>query len=187
MAYEIGRNWAYIAAFIIIALISASRIYLGVHDVGDVVGGLTFGVACLAGYIWALNSHAVQQMAVRLGGGGLILSLLVAHVIYILVYPAHADHPAPIWFVGSMMGWLLAWRWINQHETQMPGSLPVQLLVALLATAATFGLLLVTSRAVPRLGLEGLADVVASYGFGMVFSVATAWAIPRLIHRVSGR
>jgi membrane-associated phospholipid phosphatase len=187
LAYEIGRNWAYISAFIIILLISASRIYLGVHDMGDVLGGLILGALCLAGYIWALTNNTTQQMAARLNGNGLLGVMLAAHAVYILVYPAHADHPAPVWFVGSMLGWLLARQWMNHAEAQMPGPLPVRLVVALLATAATFGLLLVTSRAAKHLALEGVAGDVANYGFGVIFSLALAWAIPRLIQKVAMR
>ena len=40
-----------------------SRIYLGVHDPGDVAGGLFFGVACLAAYI--VERH--QKSSARLG------------------------------------------------------------------------------------------------------------------------
>jgi glycerophosphoryl diester phosphodiesterase len=187
LAYEIARKWAYIAAFIMSTLICASRIYLGVHDVGDVIGGVSIGVVCLAGYIWGLNNNAVQGMVARLGDRGLVVCLLAAHVIYFIVYPTHAGHPAPAWFVGSMLGWLLAWQWMNREETQMPGAPLVKLIVAALATAATFGLMLVTSRAAPRLGLEGTAQEAANYGFGVVFTLASAWAIPRLIHRLSGR
>ncbi len=50
LAYEIGRRWAWIAAIVIAAGVSASRIYLGVHDVEDVMGGVLLGVATVVIY-----------------------------------------------------------------------------------------------------------------------------------------
>jgi glycerophosphoryl diester phosphodiesterase len=45
LAYEIRRTWAWIAAILIAAGVGASRIYLGVHDLEDVLGGTLLGLA----------------------------------------------------------------------------------------------------------------------------------------------
>src|SRR5262249_1891168 len=50
LAYEIKRPWAWIVAVVIIAGVALSRIYLGVHDVEDVLGGILLGLALFAIY-----------------------------------------------------------------------------------------------------------------------------------------
>ncbi len=47
LAYEIRRGWAWTAAIVIALGVSLSRLYLGVHDVDDVVTGFALGVAGL--------------------------------------------------------------------------------------------------------------------------------------------
>jgi glycerophosphoryl diester phosphodiesterase len=45
LAHEIKRSWAWIAAIVIAVAVAASRIYLGVHDMEDVLAGGLLGVA----------------------------------------------------------------------------------------------------------------------------------------------
>jgi membrane-associated phospholipid phosphatase len=47
LAYEIRRPWAWIAAAILTAGVSLSRLYLAVHDVDDVLTGLALGIGGL--------------------------------------------------------------------------------------------------------------------------------------------
>ena len=184
LAYEIGQRWAYIAAAVIASLICFSRIYLGVHDIGDVLGGTTIGFACLVAYIWGINNVRLRQMVDNLGHSGLLLALLLVHIVYILVYPAHGEHVAPVWLVGIMMGWVIARQWMEHSEVELPGTLIVRLLIASLGTASAFGLLIVTISVPMLLALEGIPDTVVSYSFGAIFGLATAWLLPRLIQRL---
>ena len=61
LAYTIRQTWAYVAAAIFISLQGFSRLYLGVHDLGDV-----FGVSCSALdvsppiLLWKAMSKAVR-------------------------------------------------------------------------------------------------------------------------------
>lgn len=48
LAYELRRPWAWIVAVVIVLGVSFSRLYLGVHDLEDVVVGLAAGAASLA-------------------------------------------------------------------------------------------------------------------------------------------
>ncbi len=49
----IKRGWILIVALIVVVGISISRIYLGVHFAGDVIGGLIIGAIVLALFVWA--------------------------------------------------------------------------------------------------------------------------------------
>lgn len=57
LAYEIGKKWAWVAAAIIAGGIAFSRLYLGVHDVEDVLVGALLAVATLLAYRWTLSAH----------------------------------------------------------------------------------------------------------------------------------
>ena len=154
------------------------------HDIGDVLGGTTIGFACLVAYIWGINNVRLRQLVDNLGHGGLLLALLLAHIVYILVYPAHGEHVAPVWLVGIMMGWVIARQWMEHREVELPGTLIVRLLIASLGTASAFGLLIVTISVPMLLALEGIPEMVVSYSFGAIFGLATAWFLPRLIQRL---
>jgi membrane-associated phospholipid phosphatase len=181
LAYEIRQGWATIGAIVLIALICASRVYLGVHDLGDVFGGLVLGILCLAGFIWALHHATVQGVLARLGDGGVVAALLAVHVAYIGFYPAHLDHAAPVWFVGSMLGWVIARAWMAHGEVVLPGPLGVRFLLASAATGLGFVWMIVTTRWPESLALEGLAGIGLTYAAGVAFAVIMGWGVPRLI------
>ncbi|MBT3898617.1 MAG: hypothetical protein HOF32_08025, partial [Gammaproteobacteria bacterium] len=131
-----------------------------------------------------INNVRLRQLVDNLGHGGLLLALLLVHIVYILVYPAHGEHVAPVWLVGIMMGWVIARQWMEHSEVELPGTLIVRLLIASLGTASAFGLLIVTISVPMLLALEGIPDTVVSYSFGAIFGLATAWLLPRLIQRL---
>jgi membrane-associated phospholipid phosphatase len=57
LAYEIRRLWAYGVASILVGGIVFSRLYLGVHDVEDVLAGALFGTGCIFLYRALLSSR----------------------------------------------------------------------------------------------------------------------------------
>ena len=80
LAYSVRRAWFWVAATLLVLLISFSRLYLGIHFPQDVVGGLLIGLVVLALFAW-LEPHVapivarwpwLQQMAV-----GALLPLLI--------------------------------------------------------------------------------------------------------------
>ena len=52
LAWEIGRPWAWALGIIFAVGVSVSRLYLGVHDVDDVITGAALGLATLAAFAW---------------------------------------------------------------------------------------------------------------------------------------
>lgn len=53
LAHKVQRPWAWPAALLIIAGVSFSRMYLGVHDLDDVLTGLALGSATVIVFLWA--------------------------------------------------------------------------------------------------------------------------------------
>jgi glycerophosphoryl diester phosphodiesterase len=81
IAWESRKSWIWIVCAILVAGICMSRLYLGVHDVEDVLGGLAFGLTGLAVFIY-LNSkkkHWGKSLtpAGQLGAIAVIVALLV--------------------------------------------------------------------------------------------------------------
>ena len=188
LAYTMRQQWAYWAAGIFIALQGFSRLYLGVHDLGDVASGFVFGALMLYPFI-ALEDHAgfgagVHALTTMQGA-----VLLVAwSFVYVLVYPAHEGHDAPYWFIGILPGWYLGWRLVERREVALPGAKPVQLIVAALMTGACFYAMVFTTRLPARLGLdEGAFAALAEYGMGVVFGLFVIWALPTLISKAASQ
>jgi hypothetical protein len=188
LAYTMRQNWAYWAAGIFIALQGFSRLYLGVHDLGDVTAGFFIGAALLYGFI-ALETHA------RVGPGVAALSavqgsvlLLAWHAVYVLIYPAHEGHAAPYWFIGIMLGWYVGWRLGTRREVALPGPWPVRVAIGAVMTGACFYAMVFTSRLAKSLGLEDSAlAALVNYGMGAVFGVIVVWVLPRLVAGVAAR
>jgi len=76
VAMFIHRAWAWVLAGILIIVMAASRIYLGVHDIEDVVIGFLLGLAVLVGYaLW--NRHMAARFNNRILGQRLLIAISV--------------------------------------------------------------------------------------------------------------
>ena len=181
LAWSMQRQWAYWAAAAYIGLQAFSRLYLGVHDLGDVAGGLVIGVLCLAAYVGAERNAVISNRLSAMPAAQLVGGLVALHVLFAALYPAHAGHEAPYWFMGAMTGWLAARLWRGHEAIVLPGPVPAQAALAAVLTAICFGLLLLTSRLPEALFGEHMA---AEYGFGVVFGLAVAGALPYVLGRL---
>ena len=182
LAYTMRQNWGYAAAAIFISLQGFSRLYLGVHDLGDVFWGFVFGVLCLAAYI-AVERH--DKSRIRLAALSLpqiALALIALQGLYVAFYPAHIGHEAPYWFIGLTTGWLVG-RYLRGHEeVQMPGPLFFQLAVAAALTGLSFVLMIVTTRLPRALGDD---NALVQYGFGTLFGLAIIGLLPYLVAKAN--
>lgn len=188
LAYTMRQKWAYWAAAIFIALQGFSRLYLGVHDLGDVAGGFVIGIAFLYGYI-ALETHARSGpglAALNLQQG---MSLLLAwHALYLLIYPTHPDHHASYWFMGIMLGWFIGWYLVERREVVLPGPWPVQGVIAAIMTAACFYAMILTTRFAKITGLEDSAlAALVNYAMGVVFGLFVICALPCVLALLQGK
>ena len=109
LAYELKDKWISIAAVTTIFLIAFSRMYLGVHDLGDVVSGLLIGALILA--IW--HFAVIYKIYESLNKKSWLLLILVFQVFFYIFYPVHEGHEASVWFLGVMTGWFVGHSEIN--------------------------------------------------------------------------
>lgn len=107
LASEIKRTWAWIVAIVIAVGVCLSRLYLGVHDVEDVLGGALIGLATIAIYgilvsdqfkAWHELNVAVQLAAIA----------ALAPLMW-LIWPRHPS-PDPIF---ALVAFIFAW-WLGR-------------------------------------------------------------------------
>ena len=182
LAYSLRQNWAYAAAAMFIGLQGFSRLYLGVHDVGDVASGFVLGVLCLAAYIGVERHHASHARLAGLSMAQITFALIVVQGFYIAFYPIHVGHQPSYWFIGLSTGWLIGRYWRGHEEVHLPGPLFAQVILATALTAISFVLMMLTTR-LPR----ALADdnALVQYGFGTLFGLAIIALLPFLMARAN--
>jgi membrane-associated phospholipid phosphatase len=80
------RSWVWLLAILLAILMAASRVYLGVHDIEDVVAGAILGALVLLAYaLW--KRYFVSRFNNRILGQRLLIALM-APVILAIVYAA---------------------------------------------------------------------------------------------------
>jgi membrane-associated phospholipid phosphatase len=105
LAWELRRTWAWLVAAVVAAGIIFSRLYLGAHDVEDVLGGSLLGIATLVLFEFARRwsgwreSHAGWHL-------GLILLVFLAAW---LSWPGEAPSYVPL-LAGMLVGVLFGYR-----------------------------------------------------------------------------
>jgi membrane-associated phospholipid phosphatase len=141
LALHVRRRWFWVLAGVIVALVSVSRIYLGVHVPADVVGGLGIAVAVLA----------VAHLADRYGGRLtrpwphpllFLLGLLVPLVLHLAL---------PVTDSAMLMGGLAAFLtapMLIRHRP--PSDLGRRVAVAAVGLVLVFAVLIGTSLLLPE-------------------------------------
>ncbi len=136
-ASYIRRRWFTALAVVIVAVVSVSRVYLGLHLPVDVIGGLAFGLAVVgvAGYLQRRRVTVSRWVAVVAG-------FLVPLTLHLLV---------PMELSGMLMGAFAAFAVgpeLVRHETSGPVS--GRVVLAVIALALVFAALFGSSAALPE-------------------------------------
>lgn len=74
------RTWLWILVIVLLLFMSFTRIYLGVHDVEDIVAGILVGILILFGfYLW--QKYLASRFANRILGQRLLIAFLVPFIL----------------------------------------------------------------------------------------------------------
>lgn len=88
LAAWFGRKWIWVMAIVLVFLTCLSRLYLGVHDIEDIVAGVIVGLLILSAfYLW--NNYVADWTTNRILGQRLLIALsipLLLGIIYIAVF-----------------------------------------------------------------------------------------------------
>jgi glycerophosphoryl diester phosphodiesterase len=170
IAYELKDKRVTIGAGILIFLIAFSRMYLGVHDLGDVISGLIIGTIILA--IWHLA--VIYKIYESLSKKSWVMVIGLFQIIIYYFYPVHEGHEANVWFLGVMMGWF-----IGSSDIHLNSGRVKKPLLSLLSIAIVFIGMVSISQLEANIASTGLLGITYSYTLGLIFSILVTWIIPR--------
>jgi len=147
MAYEIRKLWAWVVASVAVIGICCSRIYLGIHDLEDILVGLAIAFVSLCVFRFLLTP---RFLALREGPLILHLLAIVGFAIVVKLAWPPAEHS-----IGALvvLGLLVAWLLGANYENRLIGFSPrcevwSLVLIALIGVA---GLMVVLAAAKPLL------------------------------------
>lgn len=171
LAWYVGRTPFVAACVIIILLIAYSRLYLGVHFFGDVLGGLTFGLAGLALYIvavaWIRKKHELINRY------ALIAAALIAPYLLFKLLPGHEQAKTLGVLSGFLVGIILE---RDRVDFSPRAALPGHLLKIAIGLA---GLFAVKAGLKPLLPEIASADFLRYWIMGMWVTLAAPWIFVR--------
>ena len=172
LAYELKNKWITVGAISTIILIAFSRMYLGVHDFGDVFAGLLIGAIIL--YVWhyAVINNWYEKLTKK---HWLVLIILFQLILYIS-YPSHEGHELSIWFLGVMTGWFVGLSNISLISQPFK-----RFFLSISATAIVFMSLIYITQLEAGIQYKGVLGIIYSYLLGMMFAILVTWLIPRLL------
>ena len=172
LAYELKNKWITVGAISTIILIAFSRMYLGVHDLGDVFAGLLIGAIIL--YVW--HYAVINNWYEKLTKKHWLVLIILFQLIFYIFYPTHEGHELSIWFLGVMTGWFLGISNISLISNSFK-----RFFLSISATAIIFISLIYITQLEAGIQYKGVLGIIYSYLLGMMFAILVTWLIPRLL------
>jgi membrane-associated phospholipid phosphatase len=152
------RNW--VAAGAVVAVITASRVALGVHVPRDVLAGVALGAAVLAVGLWLEDPTRVLGLAVVVGLAGTAIAATAS---------PSPELPDAVGVLGGTLGGVAAWRWSGPVATRVP-----------------LGVVLVGGVGVTAIWAVSMSlDVLAVVGIGNALAVGAGLGFPALVDRAT--
>lgn len=173
LAWELRRTWAWLVSTVVVVGIVFSRLYLGAHDVEDVLGGSLLGLATLLLFAQVRHWNGWRE-AHELWLAGLVLLVFMAAW---LTWPGVAPSYVPL-LAGMMLGVLVGYR-------RLAFSAEVAVWRRLLA--ATLGALafILLQKGLKLVGAAWPLDPLGWQGLrGLLMGLFVAWLMPWLLVRL---
>lgn len=180
LAWVAGRRWLWALAVWMVAAVSFSRLYLGVHDLEDVLLGWVVGASLLAGFMrwlprareWWYRRRTTAQFAL----------LLALQLGLALIWPG--DTGRAFAMGGLLTGWWLSMRadraWIGY---QVPEATARRVGAAVTGAAGTLAAALLVRRAAH---VAGLGEVASAYLQLALAAVMVGVVVPTLFRQGAG-
>ena len=178
LAYEIKRPWAWALAVVIVACVGFSRLYLGVHDVEDVLAGTLLGLASVVIYRGMVSDQF--QFWHDLNPEIQVLAIATLAPLCWMIWPAAIVPNGIFGLVVFIAGWWLGRaieeRWINyeRHENWLFAGV-----AAIAGIVILFALYKVMGDQFEALGLPKLLAMSLQFGFISLYVTAIAPALFR--------
>jgi len=98
LAVAFRRRWLTVLCVALILLVGVSRLYVGVHFPGDVLGGWLFGFLFVAGFEWLVRRGVGSRLSVR-------MKMLLLFVVPLVLLPLYQTGTAEL-ILGFAIGFL---------------------------------------------------------------------------------
>ncbi|MGI6640526.1 MAG: phosphatase PAP2 family protein [Limnochordia bacterium] len=172
LALHLRQRWAWAGAAVLIALISFSRIYLGVHYPLDILGGIAMGALLLGGYQLLHTRVSPDKVPLK---GWLWTSIGIALALY-LFHP-HGDGPVTAGFIlGALLGYALEMHTVDFSPKGRVG----QNILRLLLGIGTLFVLRISLKPLTNLFPGTTGDLARYTLLGLWASLGAPWLFVRL-------
>ncbi|MBT8768030.1 phosphatase PAP2 family protein [Metapseudomonas boanensis] len=173
LAYEVRRGWFWLLSAVVVAGIIFSRLYLGAHDIEDVLGGAALGITTL-GAFGALHTWKGWREAPAWVHLALIVA--VAALAYVTWYGLPPSY-VPL-LAGLMVGVLYGYRHVHFSVEVAAWR---RLLAAVLGALAFLGLQWALKQIGVALSFEGQAwQGLRGLLMGLFVAALMPWLLVRL-------
>lgn len=161
LAVRLKKTGFWIWAVTAIVLIGFSRLVLGYHFLGDVLGGLAFGIPFLLCFIWLSALFVERGWAEKFSMPLLLFLSIAAPVLLVAVLPG-ADPPKLLGYLaGASVGYILEKEKVRSITAT---ALPLQFVKAVLGLVVLFGIVMGLGGILPSGGPDaGFAEKMVGF------------------------
>jgi membrane-associated phospholipid phosphatase len=180
LAIELKQRWFWPVAIFIAFGVCFSRLYLGVHDIEDVLVGAALGLACIGIFRFFLSDTFAGWRALHLMVQLVVIALGQAALWFLWPEP---DGPGGTFAIGGMLvGWWVGIHIDQRHIHFGPHPNIARRIAAAVAGLAVIFLALV--RIAPALADIGLHPIAANWLQSMLIALFVTAAAPWIFQRV---
>ena len=104
---QFRKKWIYVVGAILTLAVGFSRIYLGVHWLTDVIGGIIIGV------LWVFISNKIFDHAQKTGNPAIFLSILIPAILGMVFIHTANYYKVSGTAISFVVGYLIETRYIN--------------------------------------------------------------------------
>lgn len=136
LAVALQRRWLTWLALALIVLLPLSRLYLGVHFPGDVLGGMAIGAVLILAYVWLTELQIGSGLSVR-------WRMALIFIIPLLLYPLYQTGTSEQligFFIGFFTAEALAGQIVPFRARVSFGQQVIKLLIGYVGFAALIAL-----------------------------------------------
>lgn len=178
LAYEIKRPWAWAAAAFIAAGVCFSRLYLGVHDVEDVLAGIALGLLSLAVFAVLVHENVVARWR-RLPAWMDFAVILVAIPVLWVIWPEGEDPTGIASVLFLLFGWFAGAALDRKAAPEEP-VLPAWWLQIVMAVGGIIGLFILRAGLMSGGIAIGLPEAITGYIAVTVMGLYATWIAPAI-------
>jgi membrane-associated phospholipid phosphatase len=165
IAYEIKKPWAWGVAIFVVAGVCLSRLYLGVHDVDDILTGLSLGIIGMALFIGLLSPTfaGLRNLPVL---PHLVIMVTIGIILW-FVWPNDRSPASIVGLLALLFGWFVGAdmdRRLAPNEPQRPNWI-LRIVMGVVGVVVLFAIQIGLKKLTAALGVEGIVAAYASSAF----------------------